>query len=352
MDHSRNRRLRNGVAPPLHNLAIRFGLPDDVWNWTTDRLQPFLVLQQCLPGRSIHTLLPWVEHTVLLSSRARHLPHSRHLAHAGRGTQAIFPHARRQLQAAGLDSDALPPSIVVTQDGIELNLEEPEPQPEHTEEIGRQPRSASQTTRASSFGPHQRRIYLFTFAFVVERLAAGISLGYGATAPPWKPADNAGGDRPKLSLPGPVTLFVLGLAGEAAATLGFATTLLSASLPVAECKRHVLLYAAARPLAAFLSSSVTTLSQTIHGNQYPLMIVINSFASGLFVYAALVVRALIANSRTTARRGLLARVSLMAAGALLPYILPMVVMIGHVFWYDGKLGRDTPAAEVAQMTVV
>ena len=65
------------------------------------------------------------------------------------------------------------------------------------------------------------------------------------------------------------------------------------------------------------------------------------------MYAALVVRALITISRTTARRGLLARVSLMAAGALLPYILPMVVTIGHIFWYDRKLGRDMPEAEVS-----
>ena len=158
-----------------------------------------------------------------------------------------------------------------------------------------------------------------------------------------------------------------------AVTLGFATTLLSASLPVAECKRHVLLYAGARPLAAFLSHAATTLSQTarIHGNKHSLMIVITSFAvsptmllfpgngcsslyskSGLFVYAALVVRALITASRTAARRGLLARVSLMAAGALLPYLLPVVVTIGHIFWYEGKFNGNLTEADVAQVTVV
>lgn len=56
-----------------------------------------------------------------------------------------------------------------------------------------------------------------------------------------------------------------------------------------------------------------------------------SYQDGLFVYAALVVRALISNSRTTARSGLLTRVLLIAAGALLPWILPMLVTI-YVLW--------------------
>ena len=65
------------------------------------------------------------------------------------------------------------------------------------------------------------------------------------------------------------------------------------------------------------------------------------------MYAALVVRTLIVNSRTarSGGPGLLARLSLMASGALLSDILPMVVSVGRV-WYAGKLtGSDT--AEVA-----
>ena len=62
-----------------------------------------------------------------------------------------------------------------------------------------------------------------------------------------------------------------------ATTLGFATTLLATSLPIAECKRHVLLYTAARPLAVLLSYSATTLSGIVPSDDRPLMFVLNAF---------------------------------------------------------------------------
>lgn len=41
--------------------------------------------------------------------------------------------------------------------------------------------AASPITRA--VGPHQRRVYLFTVAFVVPEILSGVYLGYAATAP-------------------------------------------------------------------------------------------------------------------------------------------------------------------------
>lgn len=49
----------------------------------------------------------------------------------------------------------------------------------------------------------------------------------------------------------------------AATVLGFSTTLLSASLPIADCKRYILLYAAMLPLAAPLSYTATTPAQVV-----------------------------------------------------------------------------------------
>ena len=63
----------------------------------------------------------------------------------------------------------------------------------------------------------------------------------------------------------------------AATALGFATTLLAASLPIAECKRRVLLYAAARPVCAFLAYSVATLSRTTPASQWPPIVILYSF---------------------------------------------------------------------------
>lgn len=65
---------------------------------------------------------------------------------------------------------------------------------------------APRMTRAS--GPHQRRVYLFIIAFVAGEITAGISAGYGAMAPPWKPNNDGPVTR---ALPGPVTIFFLGL---------------------------------------------------------------------------------------------------------------------------------------------
>ncbi|PIL30744.1 hypothetical protein GSI_06912 [Ganoderma sinense ZZ0214-1] len=137
-----------------------------------------------------------------------------------------------------------------------------------------------------TLGPHQRRVYLFIFAFVFVEIAVGIGAGHGGSSSPKFVTD---GDRPVPSLPGRVTTFLLGLTGKVATTLGFATTLLSASLPTAECKRYVLLYTAAAPLASLLSYSVTVLSRVAPSyNRLPI-IALHAFADGMFVYAALVI---------------------------------------------------------------
>ncbi|KAM5542168.1 hypothetical protein V8D89_004041 [Ganoderma adspersum] len=231
----------------------------------------------------------------------------------------------------GLDSDAPPSPTVAAQNDMELR------ETEQTGGLAAQARpSTSRTARLGTLGPHQRRVYLFIFAFIVERIASGIGLGYAEMAPPWKPENVTSGDPSTLYALSLMIIHSIALVGEVATTLGFATTLLSASLPVAECKRHVLLYVAARPLAALLSYNVTILSRIIPSDDRPFIVAMNSFTGGIFVYAALVVRALIVNSRTTARSGLLARVFLMAAGALLPCILPVLVSVGRV-WYAGKL---------------
>lgn len=98
----------------------------------------------------------------------------------------------------GSDSDT---ATVTAQDGMELR-----------EQLQAEDVSESRTTRV--FGPHQRRVYLFSFAFVVAEVAAGVSLGYRATAPPWRP-DNPRADRPiRASLLNPAMMFLLLLAGE------------------------------------------------------------------------------------------------------------------------------------------
>lgn len=176
---------------------------------------------------------------------------------------------------AGLDSNASPSSpTIAAPDDMELEKQL------QAEDMGAQTAPASRSVRA--LAPHQRRVYLFTFAFVVGEIVAGITVGRRAMAPPWKP-DNAGGDRFMHSLPGPVMMYLLELVEQGMVqvyvfvqkvtlitrvnpvptTLGFATTLLSASLPIAEYKRHVLLYAAAQPLTALLSYAVTALSRIV-----------------------------------------------------------------------------------------
>ena len=43
--------------------------------------------------------------------------------------------------------------------------------------------SASASPAIRAVGPHQRRIYLFTAAFVIPEILSGVYLGYAATAP-------------------------------------------------------------------------------------------------------------------------------------------------------------------------
>ncbi|KAI1790429.1 hypothetical protein LXA43DRAFT_1016132 [Ganoderma leucocontextum] len=213
---------------------------------------------------------------------------------------------------------------VAPQDGMELR------KLEQTEDAATQSSSPSRTTRA--FGPHQRRIYLFTFALVIKEFASGISIGYAATTLPWKY------DKDELPVPsiGPVTMYFFDLVKRIPKALALTTTLLSASVPIAECKRHILGFAAALPSGALLSYNVTKLCQMgtastpFEGPPF-LAIMMLSFTGGMFVYAVLVVRALISNSRAMPRSGLFKTLLLMAGGALLRWV-PLAIMMAWMVW--------------------
>ncbi|PIL30741.1 hypothetical protein GSI_06909 [Ganoderma sinense ZZ0214-1] len=240
--------------------------------------------------------------------------------------------------SCGLDSETPSSPTIATQHDTELK------ETERTDGLVAQVLSASRTARLGVFGPHQRRVYLFIFAFVAVEIADGISAGYLAMAPPGNPHigrdDQSDQPMPPLSSPKMLHYLILSLFGKGATTLAFVTTLLSASLPIAECKRHVLLYAAARPLATLLSYAVTVLSGITPTNDRPYIVAMNCFMDGLLVYAELVLRALIINSRGTSRSSLLTRVFLLAAGAFLPSTMLILAFIGHM-WYTGRLSSDT-----------
>lgn len=93
---------------------------------------------------------------------------------------------------AGLDSDVLPRSSVVTQ----------------AEDAAAQPLLASPTSR--SLGPHECRVYLFTLAFILQEMAGGISFDYASTAPTWLPSD----DQHAPSFAGTLKRFLPELVGE------------------------------------------------------------------------------------------------------------------------------------------
>ena len=79
---------------------------------------------------------------------------------------------------AGLHSDPI---------AIHHNVELHEPQ-QTGGGIDARPAPASRMTR--TFGPHQRRVYLFIFAFVVSEIADGMGAGTAAMMPPWKPENS------------------------------------------------------------------------------------------------------------------------------------------------------------------
>ncbi|PIL30735.1 hypothetical protein GSI_06903 [Ganoderma sinense ZZ0214-1] len=168
--------------------------------------------------------------------------------------------------SGGFDSDTPCSSTIAAQDDTKPR------EMEQTDYFVTQ--APSRTLRLGVCGPHQRRVYLFVFAFIAQEIADGITAGYVAMAPPWKP--NIGRDgNPMAVLSVQETLYLLSLFKKGATTFAFVTTLLSASLPIAECKRHVL-YAAARPLAALLSYAVTVLSGITPTNDRPYIVAMNS----------------------------------------------------------------------------
>lgn len=110
----------------------------------------------------------------------------------------------------GLDSDAPPSQAVAAQKDAELTeIERTGSSPANQT----RPSPTSRTTRLGTLGPHQLRVYLFVFAFVVEEIASGIGFGYAATAPPWKPHDAS--DDPSMPRPlSMMTLHLLVLVGD------------------------------------------------------------------------------------------------------------------------------------------
>lgn len=113
--------------------------------------------------------------------------------------------AERRLASRVLNANppaGLHPDPIAAQHGIELRG------PQQTGGKDAHVASASRMTRTS--GPHQRRIYLFIFAFVVGEISRGISVGNAAMMPPWTP-DNARDKRILSSLPGPLVTYILKL---------------------------------------------------------------------------------------------------------------------------------------------
>ena len=147
--------------------------------------------------------------------------------------------------------------------------------------------AASPTNRA--VGPHQRRIYLFTAAFVIPEVLSGVYLGYAATAPRFSdglsiPSLRAVGVHSLSFLGQGMALLVLPTCDReinrgtmsAPIVLALATTLRAASLPLSQCKRHILVFAAGFPLAAVLSYGTTKLcglgpNSRVSPQDYPLL---------------------------------------------------------------------------------
>ncbi|KAF9241162.1 Zinc/iron permease [Melanogaster broomeanus] len=190
----------------------------------------------------------------------------------------------------------------------------------HLEELERQEGvlpNSPESTGSSRRRPHDstiQRAYPLSLGLMIHALVDGYVLGVSAS--------NTGSSN--LSL----IVFLAIIIHKTPTALALTTSLLANSLPVGECKRHLLLFSLATPVSSVLSYAFYAFSSENRNDGYggPLL-----FSGGTFLYVATVLQSVSdhapESSPTEIHKS--ARTVLLMVGMFLPLLVSRLVGHGH-----------------------
>ncbi|OBZ68680.1 Zinc transporter ZIP9 [Grifola frondosa] len=199
---------------------------------------------------------------------------------------------------------------------------------ERTEGIEHEPSPASSATPAYHYteppdAETRTRAYPLTLGLVVHALADGLALGSAALSSADSRVHSGGVALPSgLSI---VVFFAL-IIHKAPTALALTTSLLSTSLPHAECKKHLAIFSAATPLGTLVSYAVLSFFGNSSGSNWPGIALL--FSGGTFLYVATVLQPVLGHSSASEDISEKARTFYIILGMLVPY------SIGAIFGDD------------------
>ncbi|KAI0357360.1 Zinc/iron permease [Trametes cingulata] len=178
---------------------------------------------------------------------------------------------------------------------------------------------------ASDVLESRRRAYPLTLGLVVHALADGLALG-SASLSDSTPSSTSGSVVPSgLS----VVVFLALVVHKAPTALALTTSLLSTSLPHAQCKKHLAIFSASTPIGTLLSYALLSFFGADSHGRWPGIALL--FSGGSFLYVATVLQPSLTHSHASgAEEGSSkGRLFLTIVGMLTPYCIAAILGDDH-----------------------
>ncbi|KAI0712654.1 Zinc/iron permease [Earliella scabrosa] len=210
---------------------------------------------------------------------------------------------------------------------VEFDVELGELEREEGFDQGQQPPS-SRPPSHSGLEPHEtrQRAYPLTLGLVVHALADGLALGSAALS------ESSGADASvgESIIPSglSIVVFLALIIHKAPTALALTTSLLSTSLPVAECKKHLAIFSASTPIGTLVSYTLLSFFGASGRSHWPGIALL--FSGGSFLYVATVLQPSLAHAHAAAEEvNGRTKMLLTLGGMLTPYAIALVLGGGH-----------------------
>ncbi|KAM5538620.1 hypothetical protein V8D89_007649 [Ganoderma adspersum] len=190
---------------------------------------------------------------------------------------------------------------------------------ERTEGVAQDTRARSAAHTGAVNAELQQRAYPLTFGLAVHAFVDGIAMGSAALS---ASGTNENSAQSRVF----VAVFLALAVHKAPTALALTTTLLSTSLPVAECKRHLAIFSSMTPVATLLSYAVLSFFGGGGGGWESVALL---FSGGTFLYVATVLQPTLAHAHEEGQDSGRRKLLIMLAGIATPYLITMLLPEGH-----------------------
>ncbi|TBU61828.1 Zinc/iron permease [Dichomitus squalens] len=189
---------------------------------------------------------------------------------------------------------------------------------ERTEGIASDTRSRPYLYSGSENIELRQRAYPLTLGLAVHAFVDGIAMGSAALSASGTD-ENSGPSRLFIAV------FLALVVHKAPTALALTTSLLSMSLPVAECKRHLAIFSSTTPIATLLSYAVLSFFGGSGGAWQGTALL---FSGGTFLYVATVLQPALAHPHDDGVDGCRRKLLILLAGIATPYLITALLPEG------------------------